>query len=142
MVAVSAGTDRIQVDEEQSSSGWMTFAGVIIMIAAVLNIIGGISAIGDSKFWIADTKFVISDLHGYGWSLLIIGVIELFVAFGIWSGAQWARWTGVFIVSLNLISHMLFLNANATWSFLAALLDILVIYGLAAHGGRGQARVD
>jgi hypothetical protein len=33
----------------KTRSGWVTFAGVMLFIAGVLNVIYGIAAIGDSK---------------------------------------------------------------------------------------------
>lgn len=127
---------------DERSSGWITFAGVMIMIAAVLNIIHGIGAIADSTFFIADAKYVLSNLNTWGWVLLLIGVIELCVAFGIWSGAQWARWTGVFIVGCNAIIQLIAISGYPFWSLAIFAVDILIIYGLAAHGGRGQATFD
>jgi len=131
---MSSGTDV-----SDQGSGWVTFAGVMIMILAVLNVIRGIAAISDSKFWIGDQKFVIDNLHSWGWIVLIIGVIELIVAFGIWSGGQWSRWIGVFIASLNAIAALFFIPANPFWALVLFAIAILVIYGLAAYGGRGRA---
>jgi hypothetical protein len=54
----------------------------------------------------------------------------------VWAGNQLARWTGVVIVSLNAIAQLLFMPAYPFWSLSIFALDILVIYGLAAHGGR------
>lgn len=124
---------------ERQSSGWVLFAGIMISIVAVLNIVDGIAAIGDSSFFVGDTKLILHDLNTWGWILLVIGVIQLFVAFGIWSGGQWSRWLGVFMASLNAIAQMLFISAYPWWSLAILALDILVIYGLAVHGGRGRA---
>ena len=124
---------------DQHSSGWVLFAGIMIFVVATLNIIDGIAAIGDSSFFVGDTKLILDDLNTWGWILLIIGVIQLFVAFGIWSGGQWSRWLGVFIASLNAIAQMLFISAYPWWSLAILALDVLVIYGLAVHGGRGRA---
>ena len=131
---MSSGTE---VSEQ--GSGWVTFAGVMIMVLAVFNVIRGIAAISDSKFWIGDQKYVIDNLHSWGWIVLIIGVIELFVAFGIWTGGQWSRWIGVFIASLNAIFALFFIPASPWWALVLFTLSLLVIYGLAAYGGRGRA---
>ncbi len=39
------------MNEESTLSGWWVFAGVLLLVAGVLNIIYGIAAIGDSKFF-------------------------------------------------------------------------------------------
>jgi hypothetical protein len=117
-------------------SGWITFAGVMIFVVAFLNIIDGIAAISKSNFFVGNANYILSDLRTWGWVTLIIGVIELFVAFGIWAGNQLARWTGIVVVSLNMIAQLMFIPAYPFWSLAIFTLDVLVLYGLAAYGGR------
>ena len=121
---------------EQPGGGWITFAGVMIVMSAILNIIDGIAAISKSSFFIGNAKFILSDLKTWGWIVLIIGVIELFVAFGVWAGSNVARWTGIVIVSINAIAQLLFIPAYPFWALAIFTLDVLVLYGLAAYGGR------
>ena len=122
--------------EDQRGGGWITFAGVMIVLVSILNIIDGIAAISRSSFFTENARFVFSDLNTWGWIVLCIGVLQMLVAFGVWAGNQLARWTGVIIVSLNAIAQLLFMPAYPFWSLSIFALDILVIYGLAAHGGR------
>jgi hypothetical protein len=131
-----AGRDRRTYTDEQAGAGWITFAGVMLLLVSILNMIHGIAAISNSKFFIANAKYVFSDLNTWGWIVLGIGVLQMIVAFGIWAGNRMARWAGVFIVSLNAIAQLLFIPAYPFWSLSIFALDILVIYGLAAYGGR------
>jgi hypothetical protein len=121
---------------ESRGGGWITFAGVMIFIVALLNIIDGIAAISKSSFFVGNANYIVSDLRTWGWIVLIIGVVQFLVAFGIWAGNQVARWTGIFIVSLNMIAQLLFIPAYPFWSLAIFTLDVLVLYGLAAYGGR------
>jgi hypothetical protein len=130
-----AGRDRPYTDE-QAGGGWITFAGVMLLLVSILNMIHGIAAISNSKFFVANAKYVFSDLNTWGWIVLGIGVLQMIVAFGIWAGNRMARWAGIFIVSLNAIAQLLFIPAYPFWSLSIFALDILVIYGLAAYGGR------
>jgi len=123
----------VDVDRE---SGWMTFAGIVIMMVAILNIIDGIAAISASSFFVSDARYVFSDLNTWGWIVLGIGVLQMVVAFGIWAGNQLARWTGIVIVSLNAIAQLLFMPAYPFWSLSIFAIDVLILYGLAAYGGR------
>jgi hypothetical protein len=120
----------------EEGTGWVTFAGVMIMLAGVINLIYGIGAIAESSFYVANTRFVFSDLKTWGWIVTIIGALECIAALGIWARATWARWTGVFIASLNAIAQLLFIAANPWLSLALFTLDILVIYALIAYGGR------
>jgi hypothetical protein len=131
-----AGSSRSTYVEEGRGGGWITFAGVMIVMSAILNIIDGIAAISKSSFFIGDAKYILSDLKTWGWIVLLIGVVELFVAFGIWAGSNAARWAGIVIVSINAIAQLLFIPAYPFWSLAIFTLDVLVLYGLAAYGGR------
>jgi len=122
--------------EEQRGEGWVVFAGVMLMIAGTLNFIYGIAAISNSHFYTANTRYVISDLNTWGWVLVALGVLEFCVALGVWVRAQWARWTGVFIAGVNAVIQLIFLPAYPLLSLAIFTLDILVIYGLIAYGGR------
>ena len=131
-----AGTSRSAYADQPAGGGWITFAGVMIVISAILNVIDGIAAISKSSFFIGNAKYIVSDLKTWGWIVLLIGVVELFVAFGIWAGSNAARWTGIVIVSINAIAQLLFIPAYPFWALAIFALDVLVLYGLAAYGGR------
>ena len=60
----------------EQRSGWVTFAGALLLIAGALNVIYGIAAIGDSKFFTEHGTYIISGLNTWGWVLTILGVIE------------------------------------------------------------------
>ncbi len=122
--------------EDERGFGWIVFSGVMIMIVGILNFIYGIAAIDESKFYIGNTNFVITDLKTWGWILTIIGAIQILAGAGIWARSQLARWLGVFIASLNAIAQLLFVAANPWLSVALFAMDILVIYGLICYGGR------
>ena len=119
--------------------GWTLFAGIMIVMVGVLNAIYGIAAIGNAHFFIANQKYILSDLKTWGWVMLIIGVLQIVAAFSIWSGGSFGRWFGIGTASLNAIAALLAIPAYPFWSLAVFTLDILIIYGLAAYGGaRGR----
>ena len=124
---------------DDTSSGWVSFAGVMLMILATINIIDGIAAVSNSTFFTANAKFVISGLNTWGWILIFCGVGQGLVALGIWARTKGVRWIGVGIAALNAIIQLLFIPAYPFWSLALFTLDILVIYGLIAHGKRVEA---
>jgi hypothetical protein len=118
----------------------VVFAGVMIAIAGVLNFIYGIAAIAESKFYVGNTHFIVSSLKTWGWVTMLIGVFEVCVAAGIWAQQSWARWTGVFIAGLSAIANLIYLPAYPWLGLALFTLDVLVIYGLVAYGGRLETR--
>jgi len=123
---------------EQEGSGWILFAGIMILIAGILNIVYGIAAIDNSKFFAGHTEFVVSSLKTWGWILLIVGILEVLAAFSIWAGGAFGAIFGIFAASISAIGALLSIPAYPFLSLAIFAVDILIIYGLAAYGARGR----
>lgn len=121
---------------EERGEGWVAFAGVLLMILGTLNVIQGIAAIGRSHFYVANAHYVFGDLKTWGWVALCIGVLQLLVGLGVFVKNQFARWTGVVVLSLNAIAQLLMMPAYPFWSLTLFAVDILAVYGLIAYGDR------
>ena len=122
----------------EKGDGWLTFAGTMLLIVGVLNVIGGIAAIDNANFYVADAQYVFSDLNTWGWVIMITGIVQCVAAFGIWARNQFARWLGVLFASINMIAQLLFMPAQPFWSLALFAIDTLIIYGLLAYGGREE----
>jgi hypothetical protein len=128
-----------EVWKPPQGTGWILFAGIMLMIVGVLNIIYGIAAIGNSSFFVNDTKYIISNLNTWGWVTLILGVVQILAAFSIWNGNQFGRWFGILTAGLSSIGALLSIPAYPFWSLAIFAVDILIIYGLAAYGGQHES---
>jgi hypothetical protein len=122
----------------EQRSGWVTFAGVLLLIAGVLNIIYGIAAIGDSRFFVADQKYILSNLHTWGWVTLVLGVLQFFAAFSLWSGGLYGRIVGITAAGLSAIAALLSIPAYPFWSLAIFALDIVIIHQIATRGTEGR----
>ncbi len=123
---------------EERVSGWKMFAGVMLMIVGFMNVFDGLVAITQSNYISRNTGGLLpltNNVKNWGWVELILGVIVVLAAFGVLSGATWARVVGVLVASVNLMFQFAYLGHYPFWSFTLIIIDILVIYGLAAHGG-------
>jgi uncharacterized membrane protein HdeD (DUF308 family) len=119
------------MNEESTLSGWWVFAGALLLIAGILNIVYGIAAIGDSKFFTQNAEFIISGLNTWGWIHLLVGVLELVAAFSLFAGGEFGRWFGMFVASLNAIGALLALPAYPFYSLAVFALAIIIVYKLA-----------
>lgn len=119
------------MNDESLISGWWVFAGVLLLVAGVLNIVYGIAAIGDSKFFTENATYIISGLHTWGWVMLIIGVLEIVAAFSLFSGGEYGRWFGIIVGSLNAIAALLSISARPFWALAIFALSIIIVYKLA-----------
>ena len=127
------------MDDTRGGSA-IVLAGTFLILGGVLNVIYGIAAISNSKFFLNETKYIISDLKTWGWIVLIIGILELFAAFSLLSGKTFGRWVGLIVGSLNAISALLSIPAYPLWSLAIFALSLWIIYGLAVHWEPRPAR--
>ena len=123
------------VGARRDGSGWVLFAGIMIALVGVLNVIYGIAAIGDSRFFVDEATYILSGLNTWGWIMLILGAIQVLAAYSIWKGGEAGRWFGIVVAMLNAVAALMSISAYPFWSLAVFTLDILVIYGLAAYGG-------
>jgi hypothetical protein len=122
----------------EQRSGWVTFAGALLLIAGSLNVIYGIAAIGDSKFFVHDTKYILSNLNTWGWVTLILGLLQLVAAFSLWSGGLYGRVFGIGAAGLSAIAALLSIPAYPFWSLAIFALDIIIIHQIATRGTEGR----
>lgn len=123
-------------DSEPKGIGWVTFSAIALGFAGVWATFEGILAISSSKIYVANATYVFSDLHTWGWIMMILGVLAVVAAFAVLAGSELARWYGIGIAAINAWGQLMFLHAQPWWSVCMFAVDILVIYGLAAYGGR------
>ena len=116
---------------ESMLSGWWVFAGVLLLVAGILNIVYGIAAIGESTFFVENAAFIVSGLETWGWIILILGALELVAAFSLFAGGEFGRWFGIFIAALNSIGALLSIPAYPFWSLAIFALTIIIMYKLA-----------
>ena len=116
---------------EDRVTGWWVFAGTLLAIAGVLNVIWGIAAIGEASFFVANQKFILSTLQTWGWVTLIIGVMQLIAGFSLFSGGGFGRWFGMLAAGLSAISALLSIAAYPFWSLCIFALAIIILYELA-----------
>ena len=138
-MSVQSGPGRessYQPYDEERGYGWIMFSGVLLLTLGTINIIEGIAAIGNAHFFIHDTHYVFGDLKAWGWTVLILGAVQALVGVGVFVKNQFARWTGVVVLSLNAIVQLLMMPAYPFWSLAIFAVDILAIYGLIAYGQR------
>jgi hypothetical protein len=126
--------------EADRGSGWIAFAGVLLLIVGTLNIVEGIAAIDKANFFVANTDYIVGHLSAWGWTALFLGIAQILVGFGIFAGNQFARWAGVLVLGLNAIAQLLMIPAYPFWSLAVFAIDILAIYGLMAYGAKRVSR--
>jgi hypothetical protein len=116
--------------------GWVLFAGTMLALLAGMNAVYGIAAVSNSTFFVDDAKYIFSSLNTWGWVMLATSIVQAVTAFGVWARWNGIRWVGVVICAVNALAQLIAMPAYPFWALCFFALDILVIYGLLAHGGR------
>jgi hypothetical protein len=122
--------------EDDRGFGWVVFAGVLLVMVGVMNTIEGIAAIGNAHFFVHNTNYVFGDLNTWGWIVLCLGVVQMLVGLGVFLQNQFARWTGVVVLSVSAIVQLLMIPAYPFWSLTFFAIDLIAVYGLSVHGKR------
>jgi hypothetical protein len=120
-------------------SGWIGFAGTMMVIVGFVNIIDGIAAISDRKY--LATQLLFSNMHAWGWFFLIWGIIQILAGLAIYGGASWGAFVGIIAASFNFIAQLSWVHTNTAWALSAMVLDVLVIYALVVYGGQARDKV-
>jgi hypothetical protein len=121
---------------EDDVSGWLAFAGVLLLIVGSLNVIQGIAAISGSRFFVHDTHYVFANLNTWGWIAVCVGAVQVGSGLGVMVRNQLARWTGIVVLSLAAIMQLLMAPAYPFWAISLFAVDIIAVYALVAHGER------
>lgn len=122
-------------DERTGWTGWITFAGVMMIIGGALNLFYGIiAAVNDEWVVFTNRGDVYLDVSEWGWVHIILGAIVLLSGIGVFSGNILARTVGVIVASISLVANFFFLPVYPIWSLIVITIDVLVIWALTAHG--------
>ena len=93
-------------------------------------------SVGCDRWFVNGTRYVFGDLNSWGWVALCLGVLQLLVGLGVFAKNQFARWTGIALLSVSAIGELLYMPEYPFWSLCLFAIDILAIYALAAYGRR------
>lgn len=122
-------------------SGWIAFAGVMMLILGSLDALWGLAAIlNDEVVVVGGNGALIFDITTWGWVHLILGSLVALTGLGLISGNAAARVAGIFFVAVNAIAQIVWFPAAPLWAFLLIILDTVIIYQLTVNWSADEAR--
>ncbi|MGP4110376.1 DUF7144 family membrane protein [Streptomyces sp. 4N509B] len=122
------------------SSGWLAFAGVLILTLGVIHVINGLTALGKDEYYqVSSDGLLVWDFTAWGWLWLILGVVQILVGLGVLRGNAAARAAGVVLTAIAVIGQIAFLAAFPLWSLVVIGIGLLVLYALIAPPGDAEA---
>jgi hypothetical protein len=141
--APATGTTRVPQQrgkeappEPTAWAGWVLFGAMMMILLGALHAIAGLVALFNTGYYVVPSaNLVVSvDYTAWGWAHLILGVVALAAGFGLFTGQMWARVLGIGVAVISAIANFVFIPAFPLWCMTMLVLDVLVIYAIAAHG--------
>ena len=125
--------------EEQPISGWaasgITFAATMGVLVGTFQIIQGLVAVFNDEFYVVTRNYTFDlDVSAWGWIHLIIGLVMLAVAFGLYARALWAVIGGLAVAMLSALSNFFFIPYYPIWALLLIALNLWIIWSLTRPG--------
>ena len=119
-------------DNVAKRSGWITFAGVMAVIAGGYNSLSGIAALADDDTLAAQASEVLYgiDLTAWGWLWLLIGLAQLVTGVLIFQRNVWGLWLGVIFAGLSAMLTVIVMFVFPLWAIAVLTIDFLVLFGL------------
>ncbi len=128
----------------KSMAGWVGFAGILMVIGGAIDFMQGLIALFEDEYYVVTRSgFLVFDLTGWGWTMLIWGVLLVLAGLGLLGGQGWARWFAIVVVSLNVIGELGFLGNSQypIWSLTVIALSVIVLYALTARWSESTAEL-
>jgi hypothetical protein len=119
---------------EERGSGWIGFAGIMLIIVGALDIVNGLWAL-DHKMDNSQLLYE-SKLETWGWIMLIWGIILVLSGFLVFGRNQFGRWIGIIASAIAMIVNMTWIFAYPIASLVVVFLAGMVLYALVVYGGR------
>jgi hypothetical protein len=127
-------TTRHTHDTSTHHSGWINFAGFLMIIIGMFQIIDGLVGIFKPGFYVATTnQLIVFDYKQWGWINLIFGIVVTMAAFALFRGKLWGRVTAIALATLSAILNFGFIWAYPIWSVTIIIMDILIILAVASY---------
>jgi hypothetical protein len=111
------------------------FAAFAMIMIGTFQAIAGLAGIIEDEFYAVTPNYVFEfDATVWGWIHLLLGIVIVLAAFGLFTGAVWARTVGVILALVSAIANFAFIPWYPVWSILIIAIDVTVIWALTAHG--------
>jgi hypothetical protein len=114
-------------------AGWLTFAAVLLLLAAMFNAVYGISALVNDDYFAVD-ELLFGDLTVWGVVYLCFAAVQALAGILIIRRSSAGALIGITLAMLHGLAVLMSIGAYPVWSVVLLAIDGLVIYGLTVYG--------
>jgi hypothetical protein len=124
---------------EPEPSGWAVggamFAGVMMVIVGVFEMIAGLAAISNDELFVKTENYLFDfDVSTWGWIHLVLGLLVAAAGLGLIAGRVWGGLVGIGLATLVAIANFFWIPYYPFWSILTIALAVWVIWALTRPG--------
>ena len=122
-------------------TGRVVFTSTLLLIVGTINIIYGIGALSDAHIFVNDERFILDNLNSLGWTMIILGAIQLSGGLSLAAGNAYGRVLGIVGGSLGAIGALLSIGgSDPWWSLCVFALCVYVVHGIVVYGEDERVR--
>ena len=124
---------------EPTVSGWavggITFAGTMLILIGMFQVIDGIAAIANDEFFLVGQNYTFNlDTSAWGWIHLLLGIGLIIAGWSIFAGRTWAAVVALTLAMLSAVANFFFIPYYPFWAILIIALNCWVIWSLTRPG--------
>ena len=122
-------------------TGWLVFAGVLMVMTGALNATKGLAGVLADEFYVvAPAEVLALDFTAWGWLHIAVGCLVALTGAALLAGARWARPVTVVVVVLNAVAQVAWVTVYPVWSAVVITLCVVVIWAVVLHGDTADDR--
>ncbi len=130
---------QFQGRDPDDVSGWavggIVFAGTVLMLIGIFQALAGLVAIFDDDFYVVTRNYTFDlDTTAFGWIHLLVVILLVIVAWGLFARSAWAGVTAIFLAALSAVVNFFYIPYYPFWAILIIALAIWVIWALTRPG--------
>jgi len=120
--------------ERSTDARWLALAGIYLIVAGVLNLIWGITALTKDDYF-AEGGLVWSSLNTWGWIAILIAILQIGTGVLVYARRFGATLVAVLISMCAMVVNFLSVGAYPVWSIVAIVCNALVLWAVTVHSG-------
>ena len=119
---------------QQSISGWVTFAAIVVVIAGMFNLLSGIAAITENDQVKALNQVLYGiDIQAWGWFWAVIGVAQLITAILLFARSPTGAMLAILGATISATFTIFLIFVAPLWAITVVALDIGIIWAITAN---------
>ncbi|WEO78941.1 hypothetical protein BJQ94_07875 [Cryobacterium sp. SO2] len=130
------GTESMDNYGTSGWTGWIVFAGVMMLMMGAFHVIQGLVALFEDTYYLVGQEGLVVqvDYTTWGWVHTILGAVVILAGIALLAGQMWARIVAIILAFGSALVNIAFLGAYPVWSLTMIAIDVLVIYAVTMHG--------